>query len=87
MVATFKGNPKTTIVSCYSLTNCSDKIWAIEFQSMSQGVIRQLPKHNVITIAGDMNEQVESEDIVGFSFQDYKNRNGNLLLDLRKDRV
>ena len=30
----------------------------------------QLPKHNVIIIAGDMNSKVGSEDIVGFSYYD-----------------
>ena len=52
---------------------------------MLQDVIRQLPKHNVIVIAGDMNTQVGSEDIVGFSFHDNTNRKGNLLWDLTKE--
>ena len=51
MVAAFNGNPMSTIVSCYSPTNCSDEIEAVEFYSMLQDVIRQLPKHNVIIIA------------------------------------
>ena len=52
---------------------------------MLQDVIRQLPKHNVIIIIpGDMNSQVGSEDMVGFSSHDKTNRNGHLLLDLAK---
>ena len=52
---------------------------------MLQDVIRQLPKHNFVIIAGDVNAQVGSEDIVGFSFHDTINRNGSLLLDLTKE--
>ena len=26
LVATFNENPKTTVISCYSLTNCSDEL-------------------------------------------------------------
>ena len=58
MVATFYGNPKTTIFSCYSPTNFSDEKEVVEFYSMLQDVIRQLPKHNVIITAGDLNTQV-----------------------------
>ena len=85
MLATFNGNPKTTIISCYSPTNYSDKTEAVDFYSMLQDAIRQLSKHNVIIIAGDMNAQVGSADIVGFSFHDKTNRNGHLLLDLKKE--
>ena len=84
MVATFNGNPKTTINSCYSPTSRSDKIEAVGVYRKLQNVIRHLPNHDII-IAGDMNAQVRSEDIVGFSFYDKTNRNGNLLLDLRKE--
>ena len=85
MVATFNGHPKTTIVSCYSPTNCSDEIKAVEIYSMLQDAIRQLPKHNVIT-AENMNAPVGSEHIVGFSFHDTMNTNGSLLLDLTEER-
>ena len=78
MVATFNGNPKKTIISCCSLTNCSDEIEAVEVCSMLQDGIRQLPKHHVIIIAGKMTAQVCSEDIVDFSFHDKTSRNGNI---------
>ena len=85
MVAKFDGNPKTAIVSCYSPTSCSDEKESVQFHSMLQDVIRQLPKHNVIVIAGDVNTQVGSEDKVGFSFHDNTNRKGSLLWDLTKE--
>ena len=85
VVATFNENPKTTFVSCYSPTDCSDEIEAVQVYSILQDVVRQLPKHNVIIIAGDMNVHVGPEDIVDFSFHDKTNRNGNLLLDLTKE--
>ena len=85
MVSTFNGNPKTTIVSCYSPSDCSGKIEAVEFHSMLQDAIRQLPKYNFVVIDGDMNAQVGSEDIGGFSFHDKTNRNGIFLLDLTKE--
>ena len=85
MVTTFNGNPKTTIISYYSLTNCSDNIEAIESYRMLQDVIRQLPKP-VIIIAGDMDAQLGLKYIAGFSFHDKTNSNSNLLLDLTKER-
>ena len=85
MVATLNKNPKTTIFSCFSPINCSDKIEVVEFYRMLQDIIRQLPMHNVVIFAGDMNAQSGSEDTVGFSCHDTTNRNGNLLLDLTKE--
>ena len=76
LVATVNGNPKTTIISRYNSTNCSDKIEAVDFYSILQDFIRQLPKHIVIIVAGNMNAQVGSEDVFGISFHDKTNRYG-----------
>ena len=52
---------------------------------MFQDAIRQLLKHNVIIIVGDMNAEVGSEDIDPFSFHNKTNRNCNLLLEVTKE--
>ena len=85
MVATFNGYPKTTIIACYSPTNCSEEAEASDFYIGLQDSIRQVPKHNVIIVAGDMNAQVGIQDTKGSSFHDQTNRNGHMLLDLMKE--
>ena len=76
-VATFNGGHKTTIVSCYNLISYSYETDTVKFYGILHDVIHQLPKHNVIIIAGDMNSQVASENIAGFSSHDKTNRNDN----------
>ena len=54
MVATFNGNPKTTVISCYSPTNCSDELEIQNFYHQLTDSIKNIPKHNVLIIGGDM---------------------------------
>ena len=68
MIATFNGNPATTVISCYSPTNASELEMAIKFYEDLTGVIKEIPKHNVKVIAGDMNAQICSEDAKGYTF-------------------
>ena len=58
MVATFNGNPRTTIISCYSPTNVSEETELIAFYDELSSLVRSIPKHNVLVIGGDMNAQI-----------------------------
>ena len=63
--------PQTTIVSCYHPANLSEETDAsVFFYSLLQDATRQLPKHNVILVAGDMKARVGTPDIKGYSFHD-----------------
>ena len=55
MAATFNGNPSTIIISCYSPTNARDKTDLIAFYNDLSSLVRNIPKHNVQIIGGDMN--------------------------------
>ena len=57
MVATFNGNPRATIISCYSPTNVSEETEFITYDVLSS-LVRNIPKHNVLVIGGDMNVQI-----------------------------
>ena len=55
MVATFKVNPSSTIISCY---NVSEENELIAFYDELSSLVRSIPKHNVLVIGGDMNAQI-----------------------------
>ena len=48
IVATFKGNPSATIISCYSPTNISAETELIAIYDELSSLIRSIPKHNVL---------------------------------------
>ena len=58
MVATFKGNPSTTRISCYSSTNASDETDFDSFYNEPSSLVCSIPKHNILIIGGDMNAQI-----------------------------
>ena len=58
MVATFNGNPRATIISCYSSTNISEETELITFYDELSSLVRSIPKHNVLLIGGDMNTHI-----------------------------
>ena len=58
MVATFNGNPKATIISCYSPTNVSEETELVTFYKKVSSLVRSIPKHNLLVIGGDMNAQI-----------------------------
>ena len=79
--ACFKGNPKTTVISCYAPHNgLSDDI-ASAFYSKLDDVISAVPSHHMLLIGGDMNAQIGAK----ISLHRVSNRNGLLLTDF-KDR-
>ena len=82
MIATFNGNPKVTVVPCYSPTNCSDEEEAKEFYDQLKELIKQVPKHNILLIGGGMNAKIGTEDCKEDSLHINTNRNGEFLLNL-----
>ena len=76
IIATFNGNPATYIISCYSPTNISEEEEVSLFYQELSSLVRQVPKHNVLIIGGDMNSQIGRNDDHKFAFHMSTNRNG-----------
>ena len=81
MVATFNGNPRATIITCYSPTNVSEEIQLVVFYDELSSLVRSIPKHNVLVISGDMNAQIGKNGNNKYSLQNTSNRNGQHLTD------
>ena len=77
VVATFQGNPRTTIVSCYAPHNSLPDDDAIDFYSNLNSVVSEIPQHDMLLICGDFNAHLISK----FSLHKDSNRNGNFLSD------
>ena len=58
MAATFNGNPRVTIISCYSPNNISEETELVTFYEELSSLVRSIPKHNLLVIGGDMNAQI-----------------------------
>lgn len=85
MIATFDGNPKLTLISCYSPTNVSIEEDALTFYTELMSVVHHVPKHNVLVIGGDMNAKIDNDVARVNSFHNSSNRNGEFMLDLMKE--
>ena len=81
MVATFNGNPKTTVICCYSPTNVTDETEVENFYADLSSVTRQVPKHNILLIGGDFNAHLGQKEGFKHAYHDTTNRNGNMLKD------
>ena len=75
MIAVFKGNPKTFIISCYSPTNQADENEIVEFYETLSHTVQDIPPHAMLLIGGDFNAQIPGL----FSYHDKCNRNGKYL--------
>ena len=78
MAATFNGNPKATIISCYNPTNVSEENEIVTFYEELSSLVHSIPKHNLLVIGGDMNAQ---NRINKYSLYNTSNRNGQHLID------
>ena len=81
MVATFNGNPRATIISCYSPTNVSEETELVAFYDELSSLVQGIPKHNVLVIGGDMNAQIGKNGNNKYSLHITSNRNGQHLTD------
>ena len=68
MAATFNGNTKATIISCYNLTNVREETELVTFYEELSSLVRSIPKHNLLVIGGDMNAQIGKNRIKNTAF-------------------
>ena len=80
-VDSFHGNPLLNAICDYSATNCSLDQEIESFYSDLRGMLNSISKHNIKIIAGDMNSQLD-QDNVKWSFHETTNRNGLYLKKL-----
>ena len=81
MVATFNGNPRASIIFCYSPTNVSEETGLIAFYDKLSSLVRSIPKHNVLIIGRDMNAKIGKNRNHKYSLHNSSNRNGQHLTD------
>ena len=81
MVATFNGNPSTTIISCYSPTNVSDETDLTTSYNELSYLVGSTSKYNILIIGGDMNGQIGKNVNHKYSLHNSSNRNGEHLSD------
>ena len=81
MAATFNGNPKATITSCYNSTNVSKETEVVTFYEELSSLVRSIPKHNLLVIGGDMNAQILKNRNNKHSLRNKSNRNRQHLTD------
>ena len=74
MVATYNGNPRATIISCYSPTNVSEETELIAFYDELSSLV--LVIDNVLVIDGDMNALIGKNGNHKYSLHNSSNRNG-----------
>ena len=80
MAATFNGNPRATIISCYSPTNVSEETELVAFYDELSSLVRGIPKH-MLVIGGDMNAQIGKNGNNKYSLHNTSNKNGQHLTD------
>ena len=81
MAATFNGNPRATIISCYSPTNVSEETELVTFYDELSSLVRGIPKHNMLVIGRDMNAQIGKNGNNKYNLHNTSNRNGQRLPD------
>ena len=81
MVATLNGNPRTTIISCYTPTNVREETELVTFYEELSSLVRRIPKHNVLVIGGDMNAQIGKNGKNKYGLHNTSNSNGQHLTD------
>ena len=79
LIATFHGNPETTLISCYSPTNIADEQKVINVYDDLSSLVRSVPKHNVLIVGGDLNAQIGQSIHHKFTYHHSSNRNGEYL--------
>ena len=76
MAETFNGNPRATIISCYSPTNVCEETELVAFYDELSSLVLSIPKHNVLVIGRDMNAQIGKNGNNRYSLHNTLNRNG-----------
>ena len=79
LIATFNGNPSTTVIVNYSPQEGTQD--AVEHYDKLIDTIKQVPKHNLLLVLGDFNAHIGKVD-GNFTYHEKTNNNGQLFLDL-----
>ena len=85
IVATFNGNPRAIIISCYSPTNVSEETEVIAFYNELSSLVCSIPKNNVLGIGSDMNAQIGKNGNHKYSLHNLSNRNRQHLTDSSRE--
>ena len=81
IVATFHGNPSTTIISSYSPTNFSYETDIIDFYNELSSLVRRIPKHNILLSVKIWMPKLRKNVNNKFSLHNSSSRNGEHLTD------
>ena len=81
MAATFNGNPRVTIISCYGPTNVREDTELVAFYDELSSQVRSILKHNILVIGGHMNAQIRKNGNNKYKLHNMSNRNGQHLTD------
>ena len=81
LAATYNGNPRAPIISCYSPTNVSEETELVAFYDELSSFVRSIPKHNLLVIGGDMNALIGNNGNNKYSLHNTSNRNERHLTD------
>ena len=87
IVSTFNGNPRATIISCYSPTNVSEETELVTFYDELSSLVRSIPKHNMLFIGGDINAQIGKNRNNKYSLHNTSNRNRQHLTDFMIENI
>ncbi|XP_066931364.1 craniofacial development protein 2-like [Clytia hemisphaerica] len=78
---TFKGNPKTTIISCYSPHSGHSDLEVEQFFEPLTNHLISIPRHSFVSVCGDFNAHLKG----AFSYHSENNRNGSYLQDFMNE--
>ena len=81
LAAMFNGNPRATLIFCYSPTNVSEETELVTFYNELSSLVCSIPKQNLLVIGGDMNAQIGKNGNKKYSLHNTSNRNGQHLTD------
>ena len=81
MAATFNGNPRATIICCYSPSNVGEETELVAFYDDLSFLVRSILKHNMLVIGGDMNAQIRKNGNNKYNLHNTSNRNAQHLTD------
>ncbi|KAK2701972.1 hypothetical protein QYM36_019366, partial [Artemia franciscana] len=87
MTARFVSNhTKMTIIACYAPTSEADEEEKDAFYNMLHSVTKDVPRHNVLCVVGDLNAKVGADrqycpEVLGPHGMGEINENGTLLID------
>ena len=86
LMATFQGNPATTVIVAYSPTSTQGNEEEVEnFYTNLREATKTTPKHNMLVILGDFNAHL-GKSFVEHSYHEESSRNGEYLLDFVEEQ-